>query len=105
MIMPTIKLPGYLLWMVGQIIMANLDVVKRVWLGPSSISPTIITLRAGQKTEVAKVLYANSITMTPGTATLAVREDMLEIHALTREAAEDLQKGEMDRRVTALEGA
>ena len=83
----------------------NIDVAKRVWLGKSSISPTIFTVRATQKTDVAKVLYANSITMTPGTVTLSVREDVLEVHALTKAAAEELKKGEMDRRVTALEAA
>ena len=105
LIMPAWRLPGYLLWMMGQIIVANIDVAKRVWLGSSSISPVIFTVRAGQKSEVGKVLYANSITMTPGTATLSVRDDTLEVHALTRSAAEELKNGEMDRRVTALEAA
>lgn len=105
LIMPAWRLPGYLLWMTGQIIAANLDVARRVWLGPSSISPVIFTTRARQKSEVGKVLYANSITMTPGTVTLSVRDDILEVHALTHQAAEDLQKGEMDRRVTELEAA
>jgi len=96
-------LPGYLVWMVGQIILANIDVVKRIWLGSSSISPVIITCKANQKSEVGKVLYANSITMTPGTITLSIRDDTLEVHALTHQAAEDLMGGEMDRRVAALE--
>lgn len=104
LLIPTLRLPGYLLWMVWQIILSNIDVAKRIWLGPSSISPTIFTLKASQKTEVAKVLYANSITMTPGTVTLFVRDDEFEVHALTKSAAEDLQKGEMDKRVSALEG-
>ncbi len=104
-ILPSLRLPGYLLWMVGQIVASNLDVAKRIWAGKSAISPTIFTVKATQKTDVAKVLYANSITMTPGTVTLSVREDVLEVHALSSEAAEDLKKGEMDRRVTALEAA
>lgn len=102
--MPSLKLPGYLLWMVWQIILSNIDVAKRIWLGKSSISPVIITLRASQKTEVGKVLYANSITMTPGTVTLSVRDNVFEVHALTRASAGDLQKGGMDRRIKALEG-
>ena len=105
LIVPSRRLPGYLLWMFGQIILANIDVAKRVWLGSLSISPVIFTVCAGQKSELTKVLYANSITMTPGTVTLSVRSEILEIHALTRSAAEGLKKGEMDRRVTALEAA
>jgi multicomponent Na+:H+ antiporter subunit E len=103
LIMMSRRLPGYLLWMTGQIIKANIDVIKRIWLGSTSISPTIVTCKATQKTDVGKVLYANSITLTPGTITLSVRDDILEVHALTREVAEDLLRGEMDRRVTAVE--
>ena len=103
LIMPAIKLPGYLLWMMGQIIASNIDVARRVWLGPKSISPVIFTLQADQKTQVGKVLYANSITMTPGTVTLFVRDNKLEVHALTKSAADDLKKGEMNRRVKSLE--
>ncbi len=102
-LMETWRLPGYLFWMVGQIIMANINVIKRIWLGSSSISPVIVTCKANQKSEVGKVLYANSITMTPGTITLSIRDDTLEVHALTRQAAEDLLLGEMGRRVTMLE--
>lgn len=101
--MPSWKLPGYLVWMLWQIILANLQVTKLVWMGSSAISPVIFTTRAGQKTEVGKVFYANSITMTPGTATLSLQGDVLEVHALTKSIAADLQKGDMDRRVSELE--
>lgn len=105
LIMPAWRLPGYLVWMIGQIVVSNIDVAKRVWLGKTSLSPTLITVRASQRTDVGKVLYANSITMTPGTVTLSVRDDQLEVHALTAELAEDLSRGGMDRRVAALETA
>jgi multicomponent Na+:H+ antiporter subunit E len=104
-IMPSWRLPGYLVWMVGQIVSSNIDVAKRVWRGKGGISPVIFTTRANQKSEVAKVLYANSITMTPGTITLSLRDDVLEVHALSSDGAEELKKGEMDRRVAALESA
>ena len=103
-IIPSWKMPGYIVWMIGQIIAANIDVIKRVWGGRNAISPVIIKTPSSQKTEEARVLYANSITMTPGTITLSIRGDVLEVHALSRDGAEQLQQGEMDRRVTALEG-
>ncbi|MCP4184302.1 MAG: Na+/H+ antiporter subunit E [Hyphomicrobiales bacterium] len=103
LIMMSLRLPGYLLWMIGQIIKSNMDVIRRIWLGSKSISPTIVTCKAGQKSDAGKVLYANSITMTPGTITMSIHDDILEVHALTRQAAKDLQLGEMDRRVTVLE--
>ena len=102
LIVPSLRLPGYLLWMIGQIIRSNLDVARCVWRGPAAISPTLVTVKASQSTDLGRVLYANSITMTPGTVTLQVQDDQLEVHALTRETAADLEQGEMDRRVSAL---
>jgi multicomponent Na+:H+ antiporter subunit E len=97
------RLPIYLFWLLIEIIKSNIDVVIRVWKGTKSITPTVFKVVASQKTDVYRVLYANSITMTPGTITLDVKGDLLEIHALTIEGAEGIQSGEMDRRVSQLE--
>ena len=50
------------------------------------------------------MIYANSITLTPGTVSIDVRGATIEVHAITREMAEGLETGEMDRRVTQIEG-
>lgn len=99
----TLKLPGFYAWLVKEIILANLLVVKHIWLGNKSISPTLMTIKASQKTDLGKVIYANSITLTPGTVTVDLDGDQFMVHALLRESIEDLQAGEMDRRVTRLE--
>ena len=96
------RLPGYLLWLTGEIIKANLAVVRCIWLS-ESISPTIIRIKSSQQTDTARALYANSITMTPGTVTLDVNDDIFEVHALTQAGAEDLLAGKMDRRIQRLE--
>ena len=75
-------------------------------LSPSlPITPTMIRLRASQKTDAARVLYANSITLTPGTVTVDIHDNVILVHALIREAAEGLAEGEMDRRAAALESS
>ncbi|NRA97861.1 MAG: Na+/H+ antiporter subunit E, partial [Planctomycetes bacterium] len=48
-------------------------------------------------------LYANSITLTPGTISLDVRKNRIMVHALTEEAADGVLSGDMGRRVSALE--
>jgi multicomponent Na+:H+ antiporter subunit E len=90
-------------WLVWQIVLANLDVAKRILDPQLPISPTMITLKPTQHSEMGQVIYANSITLTPGTITTALSEGVLEVHALTREGAESLLEGDMDRRVSALE--
>ncbi len=95
----------YLPWLAKEIVLSNLS-VARVILTPSlPIHPRIVSVSASQKTDVAQVIYANSITLTPGTVTLDVRDGNLLVHALTSDSAEGLLSGEMDRRVAALEGA
>ena len=69
------------------------------------IRPRLIRVRAGQRTDVGRVIYANSITLTPGTVTIDTEGDHITVHALTEEAAEGVRTGEMDRRVARVEGA
>ena len=99
----TLKLPGFYAWLIKEIILANLLVVKHIWLGNKTISPTLKTIKASQKTDIGKVIYANSITLTPGTVTVNLQGDQFMVHALLRESIEELEAGEMDRRVTRLE--
>ena len=68
------------------------------------MSARMIRVPATQKTEIGQVIYANSITLTPGTITLDVRNNEMLVHALTSDTAAGLQTGDMDRRVTRLEG-
>ena len=99
----TLKLPGFSAWLTKEIILANFLVVKHIWLGNKTISPTLKTIKASQKTDIGKVIYANSITMTPGTVTVSLEGDQFMVHALLKESIEELEAGEMDRRVTQLE--
>ena len=69
------------------------------------ISPTVIALRSSQSTDLARVIFANSITLTPGTVAIDVDGDITEVHALTEELARSLLAGSMDSRVTALESS
>ena len=93
----------YIPWLLWAIVKANIDVAKRV-LNPSlPISPCMVRIKATQKTDLTRVIFANSITLTPGTVSGELVGDDILVHALTREAAEDVQSGDMDRRVTSLE--
>ena len=96
-------LPGYYLWLIGKIVQANIDVVKHVWRPRLAITPCTASLTASQATDIGKVIYANSITLTPGTVALNIDGDQIVVHSLTAAGLEELRSGEMDRRVTALE--
>lgn len=105
-IQPILLKPSVLLywfWLGREIIKSNIDVTRRILNPRLPISPNMFTVRATQKTELGRVTYANSITLVPGTVTVDVDEDVLTVHALTLEAAAELKRGEMDRRVCNVE--
>jgi len=104
--LPLDLVPGllrYAPWLFGTVIQANFDVARRILHPRLPITPTVIRVPAEQRTAPGRVSYANSITLTPGTISLEVSDDEIEVHALSVDAAEDLQSGEMGRRVVALE--
>lgn len=104
--LPLRLLPGlarYAPWLAGQIVSASVDVARRIVDPRLPISPSIIYVQADQRSAVGRVSYANSITLTPGTISLDVADNQIEVHALTNDAAEQLARGEMARRVCAME--
>jgi len=91
-------------WLVWEIVKSAWTVTKIIVDPALPISPTVVTVKAGQKTSSGITTYANSITLTPGTITIDVEGPELTIHALSKQGADDLKAGDMDARVTRFEG-
>ena len=99
----TFTIPTYWLWLVKEVVVSNIAVAGHVWKGNDSISPRLFMVTANQKSDLGKVIYANSITLTPGTVSADLEGDRITVHALTDESAANLLTGEMDRRVCLVE--
>lgn len=85
-------------WLLVEIVKANMAVIARV-LGPRhAIDPAVVRLRTRARTDLGKALFANSITLTPGTVTVDVDGDKVLVHALVRENAGVASFEPMDRR-------
>ena len=97
-----IRLPIYTLWLFKEIIKANIDTAKIII--SNNPDPQNFRVKSSQKTEAGKVTYANSITLTPGTVTTVLDGDILEVHALSSDMADDVKSGAMDKKVSWLEG-
>lgn len=99
------KYAVYWLWLLKEVVNANIDVVKATVKSEMVINPRVIAFRIKYDNPMAHTTLANSITLTPGTVTLNVTEDGLyEIHALTDGAAEGLLGGGMQQKVADLFG-
>ena len=96
----------YVPWLTKEVFTANLDVARRALApGKLDISPTLFHAKTSQASDLGRVIYANSITLTPGTVSVLVHGRSIWVHAIAEEVAEDLMEGEMDRRVTRFEGS
>ena len=100
------RLPRYLPWIAKEVVKSNLDVSRRILgLGWPRVSPRLFEAPTTQHSDLGRVLYANSITLTPGTVSIRVHGTKITVHAIADEVADELLEGEMDRRVSNLEGA
>ena len=96
------RLLNYLIWLFKEILKSNLSTAKVIING--QVEPETFTVKTSQVTDVAKVTYANSITLTPGTVTTKIQKDIFEVHALNSDFGNDVRTNEMDKKVTWLEG-
>jgi multicomponent Na+:H+ antiporter subunit E len=97
------RLPMYWVWLLIEIIKANVDVAKRIIDPRLPIDPHLFETPMTQKSDLGRVIFANSITLTPGTVSVDIGNDTILVHALTKEGEEALATGEMDAKVSELE--
>lgn len=98
-----LALARYWVWLLVAVVKSALDVSRRILDPKLPIGPRVIAVRSTQGDDVGRAIYANSITLTPGTVSIDVRDGFIQVHALTEEAARDLQRGNMDRRIRRLD--
>lgn len=95
----------YIPWLVWEIIKSGWSVTRIIINPQLPISPTMTRVYASQKSPSGVNVYALSITLTPGTVTTNVDDNVLIVHALEESGADDLEAGGMDARVSRFEGA
>lgn len=96
------RLPRYWRWLLGEIAISSFNVARQILRPSLSINPTLVEIETGTDSDVAEVILANSITLSPGTVTLDVHEGRLLVHCLTRDTARSLQEGDIKSRVAQL---
>ncbi len=102
LILRALRYWSWLAWEIGK---ANLEVARQIVNPKLDINPTVLRVPTSQRTGVGRATYANSINLTPGTVSLEVTDQDIQVHALNEETAQKLRDGEMDRRVTQMEGS
>jgi multicomponent Na+:H+ antiporter subunit E len=81
----------YLGYFFGQLALSNLDVARRVISPTLPIQPELVEVRTGLRSDLGRMLLANSITLTPGTLTVEAEGDRLLIHWIDSTPGSDLE--------------
>jgi multicomponent Na+:H+ antiporter subunit E len=94
----------YFIWLTGEIVASSIHVTKLVWGNPRNLSPSLAKVSVAQVPDKVRVLYANSITLTPGTLSVDIENDEITVHALQSKSIDELKQGEMENKITSIWG-
>lgn len=89
----------YTLWLMGQVVLSSLSVTRLIWGNRKEVRPAIAKLSIDNVPKRSRVLYANSITLTPGTLCIDIDDKHVTVHALNEESLESLNHGDMANKV------
>jgi len=96
-------LPVYWAWLAVEVVKSSLAICRIILGRKSDIAQSFILVPISQQSEMARVIFANSITLTPGTVTVESEDRRFIVHAINDAAADKGALAEMDRRVSAVE--
>lgn len=94
----------YIPWLLWQIIQSSMHVTKLVWGSSQHISPSQAKINVKNVPLKHRVLYANSITLTPGTLSVDLEHDEITVHALQKSSIDEIARGDMERKITGIWG-
>lgn len=95
----SLRAPRYWAWLLLQILTSAVDVSRRIWTLRRPLQPGFGETLVPDMNDVERVTYANSITLTPGTLSVSVSDERIEVHALDASSLNELVRGEMASRV------
>ena len=93
----------YVYYLLKEIVAANLAVTRMILTRKERMEPVLVHVHAKLKTETARVILANSITLTPGTITVSLTDDNLLVHCLDKSLSEGMEDSTIVRLLQKLE--
>lgn len=85
----------YVVTVIIEIFKANLATLKLIVSNRYDVQPVLVTFDVHFESDLAKVLFANSITLTPGTITAEINGDTYRVHALDESFIDGINEGKI----------
>ncbi len=99
----TYKFMVLIVILIYNIIISNIEVAKIVLSRKMPIDPGFVTIKQKLKKELNQALYANAITLTPGTLTVDMNDEEIVVHGLLKQHVRDLEGSRMEKAFLDLE--
>lgn len=100
LILPGIKYIFILIW---EILKANLAAVRYICMSRYDIEPALVSFDVPLETPFARMILANSITLTPGTITVEQKENHFLVHCLDKDMAEGMDDSVFVKQLAKME--
>lgn len=100
------QIPGYLryVWLlIKEITLANFAVMRLILTDRDVVVPKLVTLNTKLKTQTARIVLADCITLTPGTITVNLQGDEYLVHCLDESMEDGLRNSEFEKRLLGKE--
>jgi multicomponent Na+:H+ antiporter subunit E len=94
---------GYIGRLVIEIFKSGIQVIRFILNPEAEVHPMLVYFRTPLKSEGHQVLYANSITLTPGTITVGIKDGRYHVHALDRSFLPGIDDNRLIRTLSGLE--
>lgn len=94
----------YGFFLIGEIFKSAWQTICFIWSPKVIVQPEITSFHTRLKTDTGKVLLANSISITPGTITVDIQEDIMLVHCLDESLDAGLEGSQMEEKIMKLEG-
>ena len=92
----------YFPWLVKEIFLSGIK-TSAIIIGFKKFESSEKEISLLQKSDLGKAIYANSVTLTPGTLTILVGDSTVLVHALSKDSIGDLESSRMDKKIIELE--
>lgn len=99
-----VKLATYTVWLLKEIVVANIDIAKIVLKKDMPIDPALVRFESALGTNLARVMLGNSITLTPGTLTVEIEDNVFLVHGISEGGATGPVIDEMQHKLAAMFG-
>ena len=101
--MNAFKLVTYSFWLIKEILKSNITVTKTILSQKIQVKQNMFNVPLFPKSDAAQVIFANSITLTPGTITVETEKNSLLVHSLDFSDNTEDEIADMGNRVSACE--